>query len=205
MTTTPYSSSPTGKAWDGDIRQARPRQASAIASLIMQAMDYDCCRYFAGEHHTLDDFHRLMTTLVAADNSQYSWRNTLVALAKDGTVAGICTSYDGARLHELRQAFIREALLQLGRDFSGIADETESGELYIDSLAVDVAFRRQGIATALLKATAQKAKDMNIPRVGLLVDTGNPTAEHLYTAVGFNYAGDSAWGGHPMRHLQMEV
>ena len=29
----------------------------------MQAMNYDCCRYFAGPDHTLDDFERVMTSL----------------------------------------------------------------------------------------------------------------------------------------------
>jgi DNA-3-methyladenine glycosylase I len=38
--------------------------------------------------------------------------------------------------------------------------------------------------------------------VGLLVDKGNPQAEHLYHDVGFRHVGDSTWGGHEMKHLQ---
>ena len=67
-----------------DIVPAHREQAATVASLIMEAMDYDCCRNFAEPDHTLDDFHRMMTTLVAMDDSQYSYRNTLVAMAEIG-------------------------------------------------------------------------------------------------------------------------
>ena len=56
-------------------------------------------------------------------------------------------------------------------------------------------------ATLLLMATKEKADRMCLPCVGLLVDKGNPSAERLYTSVGFRYANDSSWGGHPMKHL----
>ncbi len=40
---------------------------------------------------------------------------------------------------------------------------------------------------------------------GLLIDKGNPNAERLYLHVGFEYANDSSWGGHPMRHLVYRI
>ena len=55
------------------IRSADVAQAPEIASLIMEAMDHDCCRNFAGPDHTLDDFRDMMTRLVAMDDSQYSY------------------------------------------------------------------------------------------------------------------------------------
>lgn len=187
------------------ITQAEKMHAVAIAKLIMQAMNYDCCQYFAGPEHTLQDFENMMIRLVEADNSQYSYRNSIVALADDGNVAGVCVSYDGKDLRYLRKAFVAAALEAFGRDFSGIDDETQAGELYLDSIAVDERYRRQGIAKKLLNATIEKAGRLNIPAVGLLVDKGNPDAERLYTACGFEYVNDSAWGGHPMRHLQVKA
>ena len=189
------------------ITQANPSQAPFIARLIMQAMDYDCCQYFAGPDHTLADFERMMTTLVAADDSQYSYRNTLVAIDDDtdNRVVGICVSYDGKDLRRLRRAFIAAALATFGRDYSDIDDETQAGELYVDSLAVDVDYRRRGIARQLLEATKQKAQNIGIPKVGLLVDKSNPNAERLYASCGFAFVADSAWGGHPMKHLQCTV
>jgi len=184
------------------IQAACKEQADAIARLIMQAMNYDCCRYYAGPEHTLDDFRRMMTRLVEAEDSQYSYRNTIMAVDADGSVAGICVTYDGGRLHSLREAFVRAAMEAFGRDYSGMADETGPGELYIDSIAVDERHRGKGIATGLLRAAAEKAAAMGLQAVGLLVDKGNPAAERLYVKFGFVYIDDAVWGGHPMRHLQ---
>ena len=93
-------------------------------------------------------------------------------------------------------------LLAQGRSReAGMDDETQAGELYLDSLAVLPAYRRQGIAQRLLIATKERAQLLHLPRVGLLVDKGNPDGEALYTKVGFVYLNDNQWGGHPMKHL----
>ena len=183
-----------------EIKKANSEQSAEIAHLIMMAMTNECCLYFCGEGHNLVDFHKMMTTLVERTDSQYSYKNALVAMDNDKLV-GVAVSYDGALLHELRQAFIETAREQIGKDHSQIDDETQAGELYLDSLAVIPEYRRQGIAQQLLKATKEKANKMGLPCVGLLVDKGNPAGESLYTSVGFKYVNDSQWGGHPMKHL----
>jgi acetyltransferase len=184
------------------IEQAQPCQAPDIARLIMEAMNHECCLYFAGEEHGLSGFHQLVSDLVCRADSQYSYLNTLVALNAQRDVVGVCTAYDGARLHQRRTAFVQGCLARFNRDFGNMDDETEAGELYVDSLAVDVRYRGKGIAKALLRATIEKAKQLQLPAVGLLVDKGNPKAERLYTSVGFQYVDDNQWGGHAMRHLQ---
>ena len=186
---------------DIKIECAEPGMAPQIASLIMEAMNHECCQNFAGAHHTLADFHRMMTMLVKMEDSQYSYRNTLVAIAPDGSVAGICVAYDGGMLHTLRRRFVEAARQAFGIDYSGMDDETAAGEYYVDSLCVDKNFRGMGIATRLLKAAIGRGRDMGIPAVGLLVDKGNPKAEKLYRRLGFEYAGDTVWGGHEMKHL----
>ncbi len=183
------------------IRQASPEEAPTVARLIMTAMTDECCLYFCGKGHDIGDFHRVMTRLVEREDTQYSYANTLCAVDSQDNIMGICTSYDGAKLHQLRQTFLAAAKEEWGMDHSNIPDETEAGELYIDSLAVDPAHRGKGIATLLLKATIDKAAALGIPRTGLLVDTGNPKAEALYLRVGFKPIGTNSWGGHPMRHL----
>ena len=95
------------------IREATKAQASDIAQLIMMAMTDDCCQHFCGVGHGLEDFLKMMTSLVEREDSQYSYRNTFVA-------------------------------------------------------------------------------------------KGNPAGEALYASVGFQYANDSWWGGHPMKHLVLE-
>ena len=144
-----------------EIREATKPQAAEIASLIMMAMTDDCCLYFCGDGHGLEDFRSMMTMLVEREDSQYSYRNTLIAMDGD-KVVGISVSYDGAVLPE---------------------------------------YRRQGIASALLLATKERADQYGLPCVGLLVDNDNPDGEALYSSVGFRYVGDNRWGGHPMKHM----
>ena len=183
-----------------EIKTAKKDQSASIARLIMMAMTDDCCLHFCGVGYGLDDFYRMMTSLVEREDSQYSYKNTLVAM-DDEKVVGVAVSYDGARLHELRQAFIEAAKEQIGKDHSGMDDETQAGELYLDSLAILSEYRRQGIARKLLRATKEKADQMGLPCLGLLVDKENPAGESLYSSVGFRYSNDSNWGGHPMKHL----
>ena len=182
------------------IRGARPDEAARIADLIIMAMTEECCLHFSGPGHDIRDFRRVMTSLVSRSDTQYSYNNTLVATIEDNIV-GICVSYDGALLHLLRQPFIDAAQQEWGMDHSSIPDETQAGELYIDSLAVDPDYRGRGIASLLLRATIDKSRTLGLPSTGLLVDVGNPKAEALYNKVGFQYAGTNSWGGHGMKHL----
>jgi DNA-3-methyladenine glycosylase I len=183
-----------------EVREATKNLAAEIACLIMTAMTDDCCLYFCGEGYGLEDFRKMMTILVEREDSQYSYQNTLVAMDAE-QVVGISVSYDGGCLHELRRAFIEAAKEQIGKDHSGMDDETQAGELYLDSLAVLPEYRCQGIARKLLLATKERANLLGLPRVGLLVDKDNPVGEALYTSVGFQYVNDNQWGGHPMKHL----
>ena len=182
-----------------EIREATKNQAPEIANLIMIAMTDDCCLYFCGDGYGLEDFRNMMTMLVEAEVSQYSYKNTLVAMDGD-KVVGVAVSYDGGRLHELRRAFIEAAKEHIGKDHTGMDDETQSGELYLDSLAVLPEYRRLGIAKKLVMTAKKRAERMRL-RLGLLVDKDNPEGEAFYTHVGFQYEGDSQWGGHEMKHL----
>lgn len=175
-------------------------QSPEIARLIMMAMTDDCCLYFCGDGYGLEDFRKMMTILVGREDSQYSYKNTFVATDED-KVVGMAVSYDGGRLHELRRAFIKAAKEHIGKDHSCMDDETQEGELYLDSLAVLPEYRHHGIGKKLLMATKERANRQGFPIVGLLVDKGNPVVEALYTSVGFRYVNDRQWGGHSMKHL----
>ena len=183
-----------------EIREATKNKAPEIANLIMIAMTDDCCLYFCGEGHGLEDFHNMMTMLVEAEVSQYSYKNTMVAMDGD-KVVGVAVSYDGGRLRKLRRAFIEAAKEHIGKDHTVIDDETQPGELYLDSLAVLPEYRRLGIARKLVMTTKRKAEKIHLPCVGLLVDKDNLVGEAFYTSVGFQHEGDSQWGGHEMKHL----
>ncbi|MGN1263141.1 MAG: GNAT family N-acetyltransferase [Prevotella sp.] len=190
------------------LRQGKMEDAPQIARMIVMAMTDECCRHFYGDNHSADDFLRLITRLASSRNTQYSYENTICATDgnnPDSRIVGISVSYDGARLLELRKAFLDGALSAFGIDHSGMSAETSAGELYLDSLAVLPEYRGKGIATMLLNATAEKARRLGCGPLGLLVDEGNPRAERLYTAVGFKHVGNNDWGGHAMKHLQLPV
>ena len=184
------------------ITNANPAQSHEIAKLIMMAMSDDCCLNLAGPQHSLSEFEEMMIELVQMENSQYSYQNTFIA-TEDDVIMGMCVGYDGARLHELRKAYLDMAKKTFGRVDPNMDDEAQADEFYIDSLAVLPGFRNQGIASQLLRKIIEKAKTLGITKVGLLVDKNNPRAEHLYTAQGFQYVDDAMWGGHPMKHLQI--
>lgn len=186
------------------LRPARISDAPKIATLIMQAMSDEVCRqYFYGDKHTADDLHQLLTALAEREDTQYSYANTVCAVDNTDNVIGACVSYDGSMLRQLRQPFIDGAKDAIGKDFSNMPEETEAGELYLDSIAVVPEYQGRGIAKMLLEATIKKAEDLGIGPVGLLVDCNNTNAERLYIKVGFRQIGVSNWGGHLMKHLRM--
>ena len=85
------------------------------------------------------------------EQSQYSYINTLVALHNE-EVVGVCVSYDGKDLRRLRSKFIEMAKKRFNRDFANMDDETQEGELYVDSLAVNKSFRGRGIAQKITQS-----------------------------------------------------
>lgn len=184
-----------------NFRNASASDASLAAPLIMEAMNHECCQYFAGPDHTLDDFRHMMTRLIRREDSQYSYSNMLVAEC-EGRVAGILVGYNGADLHRLRKAFVEEALHSFGIDYSDMDDETAPGEYYLDTLCVSSQFRGRGIATQLLRKGIERGQQLGLPATGLLVDEGNPRAERLYSRVGFRVVDTTSWGSHAMRHMQ---
>lgn len=167
----------------------------------MMAVGDEICDAFAAPDHTLADVERLFTHLALLDDSQYSYRNALVAVNDDGEVAGVCIGYDGARLHELRLRFFEAAKIFLNRDMEGMADETSSDEFYLDTLAVLPHHRGKGIGSALLKASIEMAKKIGKP-AGLLVDKTNPKAEALYRSLGFVHVDDRPFAGVLMSHMK---
>ncbi len=183
------------------IIEATPLHANIIADAILMAVGTEICTDFAAPNHSLDDVQRLFASLALRPDSQYSYRNTLLAVTPSGDVAGVCIAYDGALLHSLRQRFFEAAETMLQRSMQGMADETSADEFYIDTLAVFPPYRRHGYAKALLRAQIQRAAAIGKP-AGLLVDKQNPRAASLYHAVGFRYVDDRPFADVMMNHLQ---
>ena len=185
------------------IRQAVPSDAPLIAELIMTALGQDLCLFLQGPDHTREQLHQLFTLMSCRDDTQYSYRNALLA-EQGGQVAGLALSYDGSLLPELRPVFIQAMREHFGRELE-LVDETQAGELYLDSFAVREPFRKQGIGSALLRATLRKTRLLHLPELGLLVDIDNIRAQRVYAAAGFKQRDSRPFGNHYMYHLTQPV
>lgn len=192
------------KTPDYKIIPARRADADSIASAIIAAVGEEIAQGLAGSKERMPLVVETFRRLAARDDSQYSYRNSLVALDEEGNVAGVIVSYDGEELRYLRKAFVRVANEVLGMDIKegDIPDETSPDEIYLDSLCVFPPYRGKGIAKMLIKAAADAHKKSGKP-LGLLVDYDNPRARRLYSSLGFKSVGERPFAGTVMEHMQL--
>ena len=177
------------------IRRARKEEAAQIAELFMLAWPID--EILESNGLTYEQLHESMTTIAAAEETIYSYENTIVAEV-DGKVVGAMCAYDGADYQRLKQPIVDI----LGAD-SGFAQlkETEAGEFYLDSVGVLPEYRDRGIASSLFKAQCKRAASLGHKVAGLIVDVDKPQAEALYARLGFTYLDDKDFFGHTMKHM----
>lgn len=172
------------------IREARVTDAALIAEAVCMAVGYD----------TSHPLYAVFKILAEREVSQYSYRNTLVAEV-GGRAVGALVGYDGAMLEQLREPIFPLLEQHLGQ-VPTIEDETQAGEFYLDSLGILPDFRGMGIGRRLIEAMTQRAFDQGHEHVGLIVDFENPSAERLYTSLGFRRVGTKRFLGHQMWHMQ---
>lgn len=178
------------------VRPATTNDAPIIATALTMALGKELMRMYCGEN-----YQSILEELVRMDDTQYSYRNSLVADI-NRVQAGAIVGYDGARLHELRKPTLRLIQERTGNAFPSIEDETNPDEYYLDSLGVLPEYRRLGIGNKLLTTLRDKAFAEGYERAGLLVDAMNPQAEHLYLSLGFERVEARNLFGHQMWHLQ---
>lgn len=184
------------------IRDARQEDAPAISRVIQMAMHKEGCMAFAGTEDRLPLVDKTFTTLAGRNDSQYSYLNSIVAEDADGNLAGAIVSYDGALLHQLRQAFVEVANDVMDANFveKDMDLETSDDEIYLDSLAVFPEYRGRGLARKLIDAACQRHAASGKP-FGLLCAPGNDDAYALYERLGFREIGLRPFAGIMMRHM----
>ena len=111
--------------------------------------------------------------------------------------------YDGARLEELRANTFAIIEHRVGTRPS-IANETEAGEYYLDSVGILPDFRGMGLGRKLIVALCDEAFRQGHERVGLIVEPNNTKAQTLYSSVGFRCVGERPFFSHMMWHMQIE-
>lgn len=181
------------------IRQALPQDAAIIAEAVVAALGDALAAEYLG-----DSPLTVAAQLAAADDTQYSWRNALIAEI-DGDGAGAIVGYDGARLDELRSATLQRIHDLTGKRPEFTADETSAGEFYIDSLAVRSEYQGKGIATQLVRSLCDKAAAEGHTTIGLLVSDTHPGARRLYEHVGFKEVERRPFLSEIMSHMQLSA
>lgn len=188
------------------IRAGEKADAPFIADAIMMAVGDELVDEIANGKGR-EAVKSVFTRLAEMENSQYSFRNSLVAETAGGEIAGIVVAYDGAILLEARRLFFSLAKEQLGWDiYELVADgepevETDPSEFYLDSLAVWPGFRNRGVASSLIREVERRALLAGKP-VGLLCAAHNDRARRLYESLGFREVGQRPFAGEMMTHLQ---
>lgn len=177
------------------IRKATKEEAAQIAELFMLAWPVE--EILESNGLTYGQLQESMTTIAAAEETIYSYENTIVAEV-DGKVVGAMCAYDGADYQRLKQPIVDV----LGAD-SGFAQlkETGAGEFYLDSVGVLPEYRGRGIASSLFEAQCERAASLGHKKAGLIVDEDKPQAEALYARLGFTYLDDKDFFGHTMKHM----
>ena len=180
------------------IQKATREDAPVIALAIAMAIGEESVAEYCGEN-----WLAVLEETARAEDTQYSWRNALVAFV-DGAPAGAIVGYDGALLHTLR-----EGTLSIVRRYNPavphIPDETSQGEFYLDSLGVLPQYRGAGVASALIRAMREVAWAAGCGRVGLIVEVERPRVQELYASLGFETVGKKEFLGHEMLHMQKMV
>ena len=180
------------------IRKATTNDSSIIAELMLFAMK-DIVFDFIGEKNEIKA-KEFLDELIQSPNNQYSFENTFV-LEYENKIAGSFTIYDGGKLNELRQPVLNLLSEKYNRTIHP-QDETEKGEIYIDTIAVFPEYRGKGFGNIILDYIINVIAIKQDKTIGLLVDFTNPKAKKLYESKGFKVVGEKQLMSENHEHMQ---
>lgn len=148
-----------------------------------------------------DEALQFLTHFIGTANNQYSYQNCYVAEEADQLLGQLCL-YPGEQLEYLRQPIL-DYLLQTYNQKISLANETQAGERYIDTIAVGAHAQGKGIGKLLLQYVIDRWVHQEQQTLGLLVAVSNPSAKKLYLNQGFKVVGTLHIFGYDMEHLQI--
>lgn len=185
-----------------NIRPARPEDYKQVARLIVQAMEDLACTF--ANTNLPENSYPLFELFFQQTANQYSFEHTLV-YAEGAEIMGSIIFYDGQLLPTYRKPFLEYIAEKYQVKNLVIEDETNSEEIYIDTVSVSPNHQGKGIGKQLLAAAINQAKEENHKKIGLLVDFENPHAKKLYLSLGFKSVGKKQLGDGIYEHLQLAL
>ena len=187
---------------DTHIRKGKPEDYKAVAPLIVQAMEDLACTFANTDDPALA--LPLFEYFFQRPANQYSYEHSLV-YEDNGEIAGSIIAYNGSLLPQYRPPFLEYISRQYGVSNLSIEDETMTGEIYIDTVAVYPSFQGKRIGSKLLQAMIAQSRAEGHFKIGLLVDLLNPKAKRLYSALGFESVDEKKLGKGVYEHLQLDL
>ena len=171
------------------VRKATIEDVAYIAEGIYYA-------FLLEDESLYNQWIRTLKEVCGQEDTHYSYRNTWIAevdgerTVVGGVRAGMMIAVDGEHYREQRDKMYPQLKglfdVAFGKGWDEMEDEAKVGEFYIDSLAVSLPYRNQGVGTALIEKAKEMAKEKGIGVVTLAVEPTNP-AKKLYRKLGFAY------------------
>ena len=178
------------------IRRATIEDVAYIAEGIYHA-------FLLEDEGLYNQWIKILKEVCAQEDTHYSYRNTWIAevdreraeadgerTVVGGVRAGMMIAVDGEHYREQRDKMypqLKELFdVAFGKGWDEMEDEAKAGEFYIDSLAVSLPYRNQGVGTALIEKAKEMASELGIAVVTLAVEPEN-RAKKLYEKLGFGY------------------
>ena len=146
---------------------------------------------------------KILKDVCAQEDTHYSYKNTWITevdreraeadgerTVVDRERAGMMIAVDGEHYRQQRDKMYPQLKglvdVAFGKGWDEMEDEAKAGEFYIDSLAVSLPYRKQGVGTALIEKAKEMAREKGIGVVTLAVEPEN-RAKRLYQRLGFAY------------------
>nr|EKU9431647.1 GNAT family N-acetyltransferase [Klebsiella variicola] len=154
--------------------KAKKTDAAEVVRLISLA-DKDAVMTLSGKDYINDALAEYELNF-GRDDVYFSYRNIFIARDKK-KIAGCILWFSGED---------ESSFSSLTGQKPEMENESEPGEIYIDSLAVLSEYRGRGIASLLIDQVTAEARRKRIRKVTLLADTKKPYLKKLYQKSGFD-------------------
>ena len=182
------------------IKNAQKQDAKICIKLLNLAME-DIAYKLSGYDDPIKS-DEILEKFFKSETNRLSYKNVYVYKRDDVIIAAMC-AYFGGDAAQL-DSEISQHLKALGKD-AQIEKECFDDEFYIDSIAVDEKFRRQGLAKELILHSFAKAKELGHKKVSLIVDVNKPKVRKFYESLGFKFNTKKIINLHEYDHMIKEI
>ena len=182
------------------IKNAQKQDAKICIKLLNLAMEDIAYKLSGYDDPVKSD--EILEKFFKSETNRLSYKNVYVYKRDDVIIAAMC-AYFGGDVAKLDRE-ISQHLNALGKD-AQIEKECFDDEFYIDSIAVDEKFRRQGLAKELILHSFAKAKELGYKKVSLIVDINKPKVRKFYESLGFKFNTKKIINLHEYDHMIKEI